>query len=111
MAPLDDQKGIWKSGSGKGRKTPKGRQPSDEALSDIRALLGDRPRNRDLLIEFMHLVQDANGHLSAAHLCALADEMRLSQAEVYEVATFRCCPRGRDTAAVADDPGVRLAVV
>ncbi|MFT7309702.1 MAG: NADH:ubiquinone oxidoreductase subunit F (NADH-binding)/NADH:ubiquinone oxidoreductase subunit E [Paracoccaceae bacterium] len=88
MAPLDDQKGIWKSGSGKGRKTPKGRQPSDEALSDIRALLGDRPRNRDLLIEFMHLVQDAKGHLSAAHLCALADEMRLSQAEVYEVATF-----------------------
>jgi formate dehydrogenase len=51
-------------------------------------LLGQRPRRRDLLIEFLHLIQDAYGHLSAAHLRALAEEMRLSQAEIYEVATF-----------------------
>ena len=65
MAPLDDQKGVWKSGKGKGRRTPKGRQPSDEALAEIQSLLGDRPRRRDLLIEFLHLVQDKHGHLSA----------------------------------------------
>ena len=85
---LDDKKGVWKSGRGKGRKTPKGRQPTDEALAEIRALLGDRPRRRDLLIEHLHLIQDAHGHLSAQHLAALAEEMRLSQAEVYEVASF-----------------------
>jgi len=88
MAPLDDRKGVWKQGRGKGRKTPKGRQVSDNALGDVRGLLGDRPRRRDLLIEFLHLIQDAYGHLSADHLAALADEMRLAQAEVYEVATF-----------------------
>ncbi len=89
MAPLDDQKGIWKKkGTGKSRLTPKGRQVDDTALREVRGLLGDRPRRRDLLIEFLHLIQDDRGHLSAAHICALADEMRLSQAEVYEVATF-----------------------
>ena len=88
MAPLDDRKGVWKEGRGKGRRTTKGRQVDDAALVDVRSLLGDRPRRRDLLIEFLHLIQDAHGHLSAAHLAALADEMRLAQAEVYEVATF-----------------------
>ena len=52
------------------------------------ACSGERPRRRDLLIEHLHLIQDAHGHLSAAHLRALAEEMRLSQAEIYEVATF-----------------------
>ena len=85
---LDDRKGVWKSGKGKGRKTPKGRQVTDQGWDDIRALLGDRPRDRDLLIEFLHLIQDKYGHLSADHLCGLAEEMRLSQAEIYEVATF-----------------------
>ena len=85
---LDQRKGVWKSGQGKGRKTPKGRQLDDAALAEVQALLGDRPRRRDLLIEFLHLIQDACGHLSAAHLRALAEEMRLAQAEVYEVATF-----------------------
>ena len=85
---LDERKGVWKSGKGKGRHTPKGRQYDDAALADVQALLGDRPRSRDLLIEFLHLIQDAYGHLSAAHLRALAEEMRLSMAEVYEVATF-----------------------
>lgn len=81
-------KGVWKSGRGKGRRTPKGRQYEDDALSDVQALLGARPRNRDLLIEFLHLIQDAYGHLSARHLRALAHEMRLSMAEIWEVASF-----------------------
>src|SRR6056297_2963993 len=85
---LDDRNGVWKSGKGKGRHTPKGRQVEDQAWSEVRALLGDSPRRRDLLIEFLHLIQDEYGHLSAAHLRALAEEMRMAQAEVYEVATF-----------------------
>ncbi|SFL73249.1 NAD(P)H-dependent oxidoreductase subunit E [Shimia aestuarii] len=89
MAPLDDQNGIWKKkGTGKSRRTPKGRQVDDAALNEVRALLGDQPRRRDLLIEFLHIIQDACGHLSAAHVRALADEMGIAQAEVYEVATF-----------------------
>jgi len=67
---------------------PKGRQVQDRALREVRDLLDDRPRRRDLLIEYLHLIQDEFGHLSAAHLAALAEEMRLAQAEVYEVATF-----------------------
>ncbi|MEM7044903.1 MAG: NAD(P)H-dependent oxidoreductase subunit E [Pseudomonadota bacterium] len=75
-------------GEGKGRSTPKGRQLDDQALAEVQALLGECPRDRDLLIEFLHLIQDRYGHLSAAHMRALAEEMRLSQTEVYEVATF-----------------------
>ena len=81
-------KGVWKSGSGKGRSRPKGRQVEDLAWSEVKKLLGDHPRRRDLLIEFLHLIQDAYGHISASHMRALAEEMRLSQAEIYEVATF-----------------------
>ncbi len=88
MSGLAERKGVWKSGKGKGRRTPKGRQLDDGALDDVRTLLGDRPRRRDLLIEHLHLIQDRFGHLSAAHLRALAEEMRLSMAEVFEVATF-----------------------
>jgi len=75
-------------GGKRARYENKGRQvrPADQA--DIRALLGDAPRDRDLLIEHLHLVQDRYGHISTGHLAALADEMRLSMAEVYEVATF-----------------------
>ncbi|SNR26233.1 NAD(P)H-dependent oxidoreductase subunit E [Puniceibacterium sediminis] len=85
---VDERKGVWKSGKGKGRGTPKGRQLDDTAWSEVRELLGAAPRRRDLLIEHLHLIQDRFGHLSAAHLRALAEEMRLSMAEVYEVATF-----------------------
>ena len=67
---------------------PKGRPLDDSAVSEVRALLGTRPRRRDLLIEFLHLIQDKYRCLSARHLRALAEEMRLSQAEVYEVASF-----------------------
>lgn len=67
---------------------PKGRQIDPTALAEVQALLGARSRQRDLLIEHLHLLQDHYGCLSAAHLSALAQEMRLSLAEVYEVATF-----------------------
>ena len=88
MDTFDGDIGVWKSAPGKGRKTPKGRQVDDAALADVRTLLGDRPRRRDLLIEHLHLIQDQYGHLSVQHLNALADEMRMAQTEVYEVATF-----------------------
>jgi formate dehydrogenase len=70
------------------RKTPKGRQVEPQALVEVRALLGERERRRDLLIEHLHLIQDRYGYLSAAHLAALAQEMKLALTEVYEVATF-----------------------
>ncbi|MBJ3762684.1 NAD(P)H-dependent oxidoreductase subunit E [Maribius pontilimi] len=85
---LDNKDGVWKRGRGKGRVTPKGRQLDDDAWSQVRALLGDRPRDRDMLIEFLHLIQDEYGHLSAAHLRALGEEMKLPQAELWEVASF-----------------------
>jgi len=85
---LDERKGVWKSGKGKGRHTPKGRQVDDDALADVQALLGDAPRRRDLLIEYLHKIQDRFGHLSAAHMRALGEEMRIAQAEIYEVASF-----------------------
>ncbi len=77
---------------GEGRKraksTPKGRQVDPQAAEEIALLLGDRPRRRDLLIEHLHLIQDAWKQISASHLAALADEMKLSFAEVFETATF-----------------------
>jgi formate dehydrogenase beta subunit len=89
---MDARTPIDHGGSGRKknrpRRTPKGRQVDPAALDDVRALLGDRPRRRDLLIEHLHLIQDQYGHLSAAHLAALAAEMKLAQTEVYEVATF-----------------------
>ena len=88
MDAIIDENGIWKSARGKGRKTPKGRQVTDQALAEVRSLLGDRPRQHDMLIEYLHLIQDSYGHLSIGHLHALAEELRLAQTEVYEVATF-----------------------
>src|ERR1041385_1518555 len=70
------------------RPYPKGRPVDAGALEEVRVLLGDEPRRRDLLIEHLHKINDRYGHLSAAHLAALAQEMALSQTEVYEVATF-----------------------
>ena len=69
-------------------RTPKGRQVDPQALDEVRALLTDRPRRRDLLIEHLHLIQDHYGYISAAHLAALAAEMKMALTEVYEVATF-----------------------
>jgi NADH:ubiquinone oxidoreductase subunit F (NADH-binding)/NADH:ubiquinone oxidoreductase subunit E len=70
------------------RPRPKGRQLDHTALAEIQALLGERERRRDLLIEFLHLIQDRYGYLSAAHLRALGSELNLPMAAVYEVATF-----------------------
>jgi NADH:ubiquinone oxidoreductase subunit F (NADH-binding)/NADH:ubiquinone oxidoreductase subunit E len=70
------------------RQAPKGRQVNPMALSEVRQLLGDAPRRKDLLIEHMHRIQDRFHQLSSKHLAALAQEMRMPQSEVYEVATF-----------------------
>ena len=70
------------------RQAPKGRRVDPIALTDVQGLLGSESRQPDLLIEHLHKIQDHFGHLSAAHLAALAQEMRLAQTEVYEVATF-----------------------
>jgi formate dehydrogenase beta subunit len=70
------------------RPAPKGRQVDETAHQEILALLGDEPRRRDLLIEHLHKLQDRFGCLTAQHMTALAFEMRLTPAEVYEVATF-----------------------
>jgi NADH:ubiquinone oxidoreductase subunit F (NADH-binding)/NADH:ubiquinone oxidoreductase subunit E len=76
------------AGRRKALNTPKGRQTDPKALTEIQALLGSRSRQRDLLIEHLHLIQDRYKHLSARHLAALAQEMKLALTEVYEVATF-----------------------
>ena len=73
---------------GRGRAVPKGRQVDERALAEVKALLAGLELRRDLLIEHLHAIQDAHGQISAAHLAALAELLRLSQAEVYEVATF-----------------------
>ncbi len=86
--------GIVKRGK-RSRSALKGRTVDTAALADIQALLdaaqtrtGVDPRRRDLLIENLHLIQDRYGHISAAHVVALAREMKLAMTEVYEVATF-----------------------
>ena len=70
------------------RTRPKGRSVDPQALREVQTLLAEAPRRRDLLIEHLHLIQDRYGHLSAAHLVALAHEMQLAPVEVYEVASF-----------------------
>ena len=77
-------------GAGRRRARPrtKGRHPDRAALATVRALLGKRPRRRDLLIEHLHLIQDSRGCLPAGLLTALAQEMNMALSEVYEVATF-----------------------
>jgi NADH:ubiquinone oxidoreductase subunit F (NADH-binding)/NADH:ubiquinone oxidoreductase subunit E len=82
--PVAGAEGRRKKRRGQGR----GRQLDPAALEDVRALLGDEPRRRDLLIEHLHKIQDRYHAISAAHLNALAEEMRLAPAEVFEVATF-----------------------
>ena len=76
------------AGRGRARSIPKGRDVQPEAKHEVENLLGDRPREREYLIEYLHLIQDTYHQIAAAHLAALADEMRLSYAEVYETATF-----------------------
>ncbi len=71
-----------------GRGKPKGRAVDAGVLGDIQTLLGNAPRRRDLLIEHLHKIQDKFGHISAAHITALAREMKLAMTEVFEVASF-----------------------
>jgi len=76
------------SGRRRGPDFPKGRQVDPIALTEVQALLGERERRRDLLIEHLHLLQDHFACLYARHLAALAEEMQLALVEVYEVASF-----------------------
>ncbi len=77
-----------KRGGNRAARTPKGRQVDPAAIEEIRALIGDGTPRRDLLIEYLHRIQDHHGCITARHLAALASVMRLAQTEVYEVATF-----------------------
>lgn len=70
------------------KPTPKGRALDPVAVEEVQALLGRMPRRPDLLIECLHLLQDTYRAVHARHLAALAAELKMSQAEVYEVATF-----------------------
>ena len=70
------------------RQAPKGRRVDPAALVEVQGLLQEASRKPDMLIEHLHKIQDRFGHLSAAHLAALAQEMGLAQTEVDEVATF-----------------------
>ncbi len=90
MSRSDSKKirGSAKGTGGPSPFSPKGRQVEPEALEEVQALLGALPRRPDLLIEHLHLIQDRYGYLAQRHLAALAEEMKLSMAEVYEVATF-----------------------
>src|SRR5689334_20731811 len=86
--PESTPKNKKRGGRGGVRSTPKGRRVDPKAREDVLAVLGNAPRRRDLLIEHLHKIQDRYGCLSARHLVALAAEMRMAMAEVYEVATF-----------------------
>jgi NADH:ubiquinone oxidoreductase subunit F (NADH-binding)/NADH:ubiquinone oxidoreductase subunit E len=76
------------SGRRKAAPFPRGRVLSQAEVDAVRAILGDRPRERPLLIEYLHLIQDSVGCLPEGHLHALAEELRIPMAEVFEVATF-----------------------
>jgi formate dehydrogenase len=82
------ESGIWKSAKGKGRAYTKGRPLDDTAWDEVKELLSGKRLDRDLLIEHLHLIQDKFRCISTSHMRALAEEMRISSAEVYEVASF-----------------------
>ena len=93
------------SGRRKAAPHPKGRQADPETVAEIAALLGDAPLRRDLLIEYLHRIQDTHRGLAPRHLAALAELMKLSLVEVYEVATFYA------HFDVATDDGVEMPAV
>ena len=76
------------SGRRKAAPFPRGRVLKQDEVAAVKALLGERPRERALLIEYLHLIQDKEGCLPEGHLQALAEELKIPMAEVYEVATF-----------------------
>lgn len=77
-----------KSGKKNVKTKPKGRLVDPTAVAEVKAILGENPIHRDMLIEYLHRLQDNAHHLSQRHLTALADMMRLPMAEIWEVATF-----------------------
>ncbi len=82
VADSRQRMGKRRKGGGRGRRT------DPEILAQLQQLLGEGERRRDLLIEYLHRIQDHYGYLSAANLVALADELKLSPVEVYETASF-----------------------
>ena len=72
MAPFDQPEGVWKSGKGKGRRTPKGRQVDDAAWADVQRLLGDKPRRADLLIEQLNETNDRLASLESRMVTLMA---------------------------------------
>jgi NADH:ubiquinone oxidoreductase subunit F (NADH-binding)/NADH:ubiquinone oxidoreductase subunit E len=76
------------SGRRKAAPFPRGRVLGQEEVAAVKALLADKRRERALLIEYLHLIQDKEGCLPEGHLHALAEELKIPMAEVYEVATF-----------------------
>ena len=88
MADAGTRKGAETGRRVRLRPSPKGRTADPASLDQVRALLGDDPRRADLLIEYLHRIQDTYGQLAARHLTALAAELRLATAEVFEVASF-----------------------
>ena len=80
----DNTAGDGQPGAGR----PRGQRSDPQARAELRALLGEAPRRRDLLLEFLHRVQDRYGCISSAHMVALAEELKLAPVEVYEVASF-----------------------
>jgi formate dehydrogenase beta subunit len=76
------------SGRRKAAPFPRGRVLRQEEVAAVKALLGEAPRDKALLIEYLHLIQDREGCLWEGHLQALAEELRMPMAQVFEVATF-----------------------
>ena len=75
-------------GAQRKRQAPRGRKATPAILAQVQALIGPGEPRRDLLIEYLHRLQDRLRQLPAPHLAALAELMKLSQAEVFEVASF-----------------------
>ena len=72
-----------------GNFKPKGRQVKIEAIKELYKIIGDNTEfKRDMLIEYLHLIQDANGYISSDLMEALSNEMKLPLVEVWEVASF-----------------------
>ena len=67
---------------------PKGRQSDDTSEKEVKELIGNLPLHRSQLIEALHLIQDEFNCLSQRHLKSLSELFKLSQAEVFEVASF-----------------------
>lgn len=75
-------------GTGKARHFNRGRQVEAGALREVRQLIGDRPMRQDMLIEYLHLIQDQYHCIHDVHLAALAELLSMPQAQAYEVASF-----------------------